>query len=489
MTRRIRRPLASVERSLRGLRWAGAVVAVAWMISDRGPSGFDGAIAMALPPLFLVAANLSSAVLSRRPTTPVILGQMTLDIAAVAVLVIVLHPSASSPVWAALALPVLEGALRFQFAGAVLSWLALAVPLFGDQIVRWRPGAGFDPFLGLGNRLAIALALGVVAGHLAANLAAELRLVADERAVAEHRARLLAVLTVVGEHLAAESAAGIPVLAVDAATELGFGQASLVLVDGESQRVVRSAPTGSVDVASAAALVGGGEVGSVENDGTLTVGVLARRNRRTMLLAGHTVGPDVARDDAFDMLVAYLTTALQTVAREREIEAAQARLRYDATHDQLTGLLNRAGLIEATSAAASSPGASTRLIGFIDLDGFKHVNDTLGHEAGDDVLREVARRLADRLPQGTLVARLGGDEFVVVTAEHPAFDEGDLAAEVGRCFTAPIETGAGPATVGGSIGLDRFDPDSDPGEQWRRADERMYEAKRSNRPVVPTLVP
>jgi diguanylate cyclase (GGDEF)-like protein len=101
---------------------------------------------------------------------------------------------------------------------------------------------------------------------------------------------------------------------------------------------------------------------------------------------------------------------------QARIECAVAR--YDATHDKLTGLLNRAGLDAALAQRADS-GHAWSLIMF-DLDDFKQVNDTLGHDAGDEVLIEASHRLFMAFDQpGDQVGRLGGDEFVVLTDNGP----------------------------------------------------------------------
>jgi diguanylate cyclase (GGDEF)-like protein len=116
------------------------------------------------------------------------------------------------------------------------------------------------------------------------------------------------------------------------------------------------------------------------------------------------------------------------------VQAQAARLRHDADHDPLTGLLNRSALERAVvvaDAAEDLHREPQRWLFFLDLDGFKAINDTYGHDQGDDVLRAVSERLLRAVRPGDLVARLGGDEFVVVMALDPLAppDEVDAATE------------------------------------------------------------
>ena len=99
-----------------------------------------------------------------------------------------------------------------------------------------------------------------------------------------------------------------------------------------------------------------------------------------------------------------------------ELVNALGTIQDMATHDSLTGLHNRASMTDALEHAVSRArrDGESLAIFFIDLDGFKSVNDTLGHATGDQLLREIAQRLRARVRQSDLVARLGGDEFVVM---------------------------------------------------------------------------
>jgi diguanylate cyclase (GGDEF)-like protein len=120
---------------------------------------------------------------------------------------------------------------------------------------------------------------------------------------------------------------------------------------------------------------------------------------------------------------------------------------------------------------------------FLDLDGFKQVNDDMGHQAGDRVLRTIARRLTQSARKVDTVARLGGDEFVIL-AERLASDA-DAAAVAGKALAQigrPIEIGGRACTVAGSIGISLYPRDADDGERLLAlADAAMYEAKQIRR--------
>jgi diguanylate cyclase (GGDEF)-like protein len=153
-----------------------------------------------------------------------------------------------------------------------------------------------------------------------------------------------------------------------------------------------------------------------------------------------------------------------------------------ATHDSLTGLANRATLSERL-AASFGPHTDRRAIHdnvlFIDVDDFKDVNDTLGHDAGDDLLIELARRLSSCIRPQDLVARLGGDEFAIVVAD---VDEGsaatDVAERVLEILQAPFVINGVTLPIGASIGVAQRQANTvDSAELLRQADFAMYMAK------------
>lgn len=165
--------------------------------------------------------------------------------------------------------------------------------------------------------------------------------------------------------------------------------------------------------------------------------------------------------------------------------ALEQRLRHDARHDPLTGLLNRSAFREAADQviSASDRAGSTVGVLYVDLDGFKAINDTLGHEVGDQVLAGVAARLSGCLRGHEPVARLGGDEFVVLISSVDCHAEAVRIAErVLEVVSAPLDDLPEGVRIGASIGIAvRDTAEIDYSTLMRRADEAMYVAKRSGR--------
>jgi diguanylate cyclase len=171
------------------------------------------------------------------------------------------------------------------------------------------------------------------------------------------------------------------------------------------------------------------------------------------------------------------------LARQRQ--EAEQRLRHQATHDQLTGLPNRAELLARLAAALREERAEmpSVVLLFCDLNGFKQVNDRLGHEAGDQLLAEVSARLGAGLRAGDTVARYGGDEFLVLAAapDEQAATVRRLTAHVEKALADPFVLGGEPVTIGSSIGAVTSDGHLGPDELISRADQAMYRAKQRHR--------
>lgn len=179
--------------------------------------------------------------------------------------------------------------------------------------------------------------------------------------------------------------------------------------------------------------------------------------------------------------------AIETLAFAAGIAIENARLHADiarsATHDKLTGLRNRASLMDHMAPAIARLGRRPAVIAilFIDLDGFKRVNDTMGHDAGDEVLVEAARRLEASIRAIDIAARLGGDEFIVLGEFLQPGEAGLLANRLAAVLSEPYELSMGTATIGASIGVAETEDASDsPADLLRRADELMYTDKQAH---------
>jgi diguanylate cyclase (GGDEF)-like protein len=201
------------------------------------------------------------------------------------------------------------------------------------------------------------------------------------------------------------------------------------------------------------------------------------------------VDPDVVRCLTFADLTPQNThkqeiSRLQA-ERLRELEEAQHALTQLATHDALTGLANRTLLIDRIMHALALGERSGTFVGviFVDLDGFKKINDTRGHAAGDDVLRQVAARLQAAVRKIDSVSRLGGDEFVVLlpSMEGPQ-DATNVARRIAADVELPIKLEHGSVTVSASVGISVTAPGPVGGNHRadqliQQADTAMYHAK------------
>ncbi|WP_061176224.1 GGDEF domain-containing protein [Caballeronia pedi] len=180
-----------------------------------------------------------------------------------------------------------------------------------------------------------------------------------------------------------------------------------------------------------------------------------------------------------------LITALGMYAkRNRQLLGISNEFEQASLHDPMTGLPNRRKLFAALEEAASALAGGTARIAvlYIDLDGFKRVNDTHGHRIGDEFLIAVSRRFRQTVRGGDLVARIGGDEFALLVREFSS--DGELAAIAQRIIACVGETDAqmGLSIVRASIGIASF-PDR-VNDYWRlvaAADETMYTVKRNGK--------
>jgi diguanylate cyclase (GGDEF)-like protein len=166
----------------------------------------------------------------------------------------------------------------------------------------------------------------------------------------------------------------------------------------------------------------------------------------------------------------------------RTVARASRRLRHQASHDALTDLSNRVELYELGAralAGARRDGTLAALL-LIDLDRFKEVNDTMGHEQGDRLLVDVARRLRSVLRADDILARLGGDEFAVLAALPNRGALGEVATRLHAALARPFDVGGVAIELGASIGI-ALQPDhgDDVSTLLRHADVAMYEAKRA----------
>jgi diguanylate cyclase (GGDEF)-like protein/PAS domain S-box-containing protein len=184
-----------------------------------------------------------------------------------------------------------------------------------------------------------------------------------------------------------------------------------------------------------------------------------------------------ADDPGSDVLVAF-----SDITSERE---DLDRLVYQANHDPLTGLPNRAFVLRKISEALASDDCGLlRGVLFIDLDDLKTTNDTLGHEAGDDLLNAAAARLRQAVGPADVVGRHGGDEFVLLVYGHATRAElDDLVSRLRVRLAAPVDIADTSVPIRASVGIVEVDRDDSRSAEaiLRDADRAMYKAKRARR--------
>ena len=224
---------------------------------------------------------------------------------------------------------------------------------------------------------------------------------------------------------------------------------------------------------------------------TLFAGALARPLRTLARAATHVFDDSiverlpVGRSDeigvlarCFDVMRSEIRTQMKT------LQTKQQELAHLAGHDTLTGLPNRMRFMEQLDAAIRQAAVNGERLAvmFIDLDGFKQINDQLGHSAGDRTLAVVAQRLRGALHGGDIAARLGGDEFVILVSGVRSIDAIREAADrVQAAMSETMMLGSHRVTVGASMGISEFPVDGDQAEELLvKADAAMYAAKTSS---------
>ena len=184
------------------------------------------------------------------------------------------------------------------------------------------------------------------------------------------------------------------------------------------------------------------------------------------------------------MLLESIAPYVAVAIRNRMLQDALYHEKYRAEHDALTGLANRMLFNDRLAQAMHRADRSGELVGllFADLDGFKAINDTLGHHAGDVLLKTVAKRLAHTMRTSDTVARLGGDEFAMIVENlHDKSEIDKIIDKATRTVLEPIPIEGKDVNVGVSIGCSVYPLDSvDVTTLLERADQSMYAIKASH---------
>src|SRR3954468_5841008 len=198
----------------------------------------------------------------------------------------------------------------------------------------------------------------------------------------------------------------------------------------------------------------------------------------------HRVGPTVRW---FRRQAARVESSKRVVISHIDVTervCSEQALAWQARHDELTGLPNRPRMLELIGEALHEPGGRTTALLYVDLDGFKTVNDSLGHQVGDALLRQVAYRLVEQVRPGDAVGRLGDDQFVVLAQNCDSTEAAALAYRLQASFALPFAGSGITVPLSASIGVAVADPGGDATGLLSDADSAMYAAKASGRDQV-----
>ena len=366
-----------------------------------------------------------------------------------------------------LMLPFLEASLWFGLSGLAGLWTISSVAL-GAYVVSFPSHVSGDALSVLVVAMPTLLLATMPVAILAEHLVAQVGQLGAAREAADDRARLLGDLSAITADIFPLDRSAVLRQLVAGAEQLGAVDVTVTDVAGETAAEHDPA----VDVVD-------------RSDADDEESVLLTRELEvpegdpytfTARVSGQA--DEVARRvEAVELLVAQARVGLANAVLVAQLELLKQTYQDQATRDQLTGLLNRRGLVLT---AEQIPGHLGVL--FCDLDGFKGINDTLGHAAGDELLEKVARRLEGAMRADSVLGRMGGDEFVVVAPGASDDDLAGLGRRIEIDLGKPFLLEAGMARIGVSIGAAHAAPgERDLDSLLSQADSLMYEVKRSRK--------
>jgi diguanylate cyclase (GGDEF)-like protein len=373
-----------------------------------------------------------------------------------------------------LMLPFLEAAVWFGLSGLAALWTVCSVAL-GAYVVLLPDRVPEDALEIVVVAMPTLLLATIPVAMLAEHLVAQVGRLGQARGAADDRARLLGDLSAITAEIFPLDRDAVLRQLVAGAEQLGATDVAVVDAGAEdgARWIAGGTPSPAGTVSDDAADVEDGVRRSLAWELPVPGGepytVTARVSGPADQVGRHV--------EALDLLVAQARVGLANAVLVQQLERLKSTYELQATRDQLTGLLNRRGLV---ARAEQLPGTLGVL--FCDLDGFKSVNDTLGHAAGDELLEKVARRLEAGLREDGVLGRMGGDEFVVVLPGAPDEELAELRRRIELEIGRPFLLEAGMARIGVSIGVAFAAPgERDLDALLGQADQRMYEVKRERK--------
>ena len=501
---------ASVQIGVQRVRLLMAILITAEAVvgGDRLAGVEHGGLLTAGAVATLLATNSLGIASARRGATQRHIAATELAIDTLLAVVLAMSTGSTGLSWVLFALPIVEAAFRFRLSGAMVHWMLLTCLALAANVwatTKIAPADVLGDLKATLDQLMVLFLVVVPAGYLVEHLLGEVAGWQRATGLAEHRSQLLVRVADVGRDVARLDDGSDPVAALlDGVRSLGFARADIVAGDGETWRVIAGdelpapARAGSgleacdldhpgvfvdrfddgCDDAARAALA------ELDLSALLAHQVTADRQQAVVVRAGLRAGERLSLEhvEAFRLLVAQAVVALRNGQLLTEVTNMHDELEYRAHHDALTGLPNRALLLDRLRGAL----VHRPVVFFLDLNGFKPVNDRLGHDVGDVLLRMVAERLPAAVPDDATVARLGGDEFTVVVPRALAeADALEVARSIIEIIRRPFDVGREDVVIGTSIGISFGTEGTDEAELIRRADVAMYRAKHSSEAGLP----
>lgn len=227
-----------------------------------------------------------------------------------------------------------------------------------------------------------------------------------------------------------------------------------------------------------------------ESDAYVYIILLTANGKSEQIVRGFEAGADDYLTKPFDIdeLKSRIRAGRRILDLQDQLVAARDSLHIQATHDALTGIWNRRAILDVLQheLARSKRSRTYPSVVMADLDHFKNINDTYGHPAGDAVLCEAARRMAQNIRDYDSIGRLGGEEFLVVAAECGQKEAVRIADRLREALCdKPVDLGASSSVlVTVSLGVATGDAETDAETLLSRADQALYDAKRAGRNIV-----
>lgn len=497
-------------RSLRPVRIVLSLAFVALVALSPGEDlSLDGAAVVFFAAVALVNVVANGVLIALGQAAPrgreLLLAQLGADALLAIMGMLILDAGATPLAWVALLLPIFDAGIAFGTIAAGITWGGLSILYIALRLQTTPDPESDGQVLRLAlQQLAAVAAVAVPTGYVAAKLRDDLERTDEARTAADRRVlELLHVAAATRELNEATEPQRVLDVTVRAAVALGFERVDVCeRVDRRAWRVLRTAglgrapePAGDSSLDDAVAfgstiLIGLGESADERQAlhllglaGGVALPLSARAERQLVLRAWsrEPLSSGESRLESLELLASMSAAAWHNLLTVGELEEWSARLQHDATHDVLTGLVNRAQLITSLgdSLERLENVATPFAVLFLDLDGFKQVNDRLGHDAGDAVLQAVAKRL-ERVVRGhDVLARIGGDEFVVVLNDLAAAENAERVAErICSVVATPYSVGGETAELGVSVGIAHAAVGITVEQLLGAADRVMYEAKK-----------